>query len=209
MTYCSGGSRIFCWGVPTCWGAPTSNTYAFRWKHMRKRKNWILLGGARRGRPLDPPMDMLLFQISIHFQMFACNSRKSPCESSVSVAFNKDWMVMCEQDSYWKAEQGNKARRWGGIDTRDGPLHCPGSHQFPRLDMPLATETGPKVYSCLIHMLLSLNVFDHRSKTFYTLESFSSWSRLDGYETSLFGHTHENSPQCTSSRNWIFSHQHR
>ena len=89
-----------------------------------------------------------------------------PHESGVSVAFNKDWMVMCEQDSDWKAEQGNEARRWGRIDARDGPLHCSGSHLSPRLYMPLATETGPKVYSYLIHMLLSLNVFDHRSKTF-------------------------------------------
>ena len=90
---------------------------------------------------------------------------------------------MCEQGSDWKAEQGNEARRWGRIDARDGPLHCSGSHQSPRLYMALATKTGPKVYSCLIHMLLSLNVFDHRSKTFYTLESFSSWLRLDGHWT--------------------------
>ena len=45
----SGGSRIFRWGgALTCWGAPTSDTYAFWWKHMRKWKNWILLG-ARAG----------------------------------------------------------------------------------------------------------------------------------------------------------------
>ena len=40
-------------------GGPTSNVGAFRQKHMRKQKNWILLGGggARTGGvPPDPPM---------------------------------------------------------------------------------------------------------------------------------------------------------
>ena len=37
--------------------APTSDAYTFRQKHMRKRKKWILLSGARAGgTPLDPPM---------------------------------------------------------------------------------------------------------------------------------------------------------
>ena len=82
---------------------------------------------------------------------------------------------MCEQDGDWKAEQGNEARRWGRIDAKDGPLHCPRSHQSPRLYMAPATETGPQVYSCLIHMLLSLNVFDHRSKTPLYTGISSSW----------------------------------
>ena len=37
-------------------GAPTSNVGTFQPKHMRKQKNWILLGGTHQWRPLDPPM---------------------------------------------------------------------------------------------------------------------------------------------------------
>ncbi len=42
--------------------------------------------------------------------------------------------------------------------------------------MPLATETGPEVHSCLIHMLLSLSAFDHRSKTLDSLKFSSKWT---------------------------------
>ena len=38
-------------------GAPTSDVGTFWQKCMRKRKNWILLGGAHAdGPPMDPPM---------------------------------------------------------------------------------------------------------------------------------------------------------
>ena len=57
----SGRSRISHWGGHRAiGGVPTSNVGAFQQKHMRKQKNWILLGGAHwRQPPLDPPMILM------------------------------------------------------------------------------------------------------------------------------------------------------
>ena len=41
-------------------GAPTSDVGTFWQKYMQKRKNWILLGGTRQRRPLDPTMYMVV-----------------------------------------------------------------------------------------------------------------------------------------------------
>ena len=45
-------------GHQAVWGAPTSDAGTFRQKHMRKWKNWILLGGraSTGSAPLDPPI---------------------------------------------------------------------------------------------------------------------------------------------------------
>ena len=44
--FCSCGSRI------ACWGTLISDTGTFRWKHVQRWKNWVLLGG---GMPVAPP----------------------------------------------------------------------------------------------------------------------------------------------------------
>ena len=58
-------------GVPTRWGegALTSDAGTFRWKRVRKRKNWLLLrgGGEGRGGALaDPPLIFVIVKISYH-----------------------------------------------------------------------------------------------------------------------------------------------
>ena len=58
---CSGGSRIFRWGgggAPTCLEGRRPPTQTLRRKHMRKRKNFILL---RSGRPPGSANDMYSF----------------------------------------------------------------------------------------------------------------------------------------------------
>ena len=42
-------------GALSHWGAPTSDVGAFQRKHMRKRKNWILLGGGGGHALVVPP----------------------------------------------------------------------------------------------------------------------------------------------------------
>ena len=53
--------QVFLLGGADPLGAPTSDTNTFQQKHMRKWKNWILLGGEGMRRaappPLDPPME--------------------------------------------------------------------------------------------------------------------------------------------------------
>ena len=65
----SGGSRISRWGgTPSHWGGggvPTSDVGAFWQKHMRKRKNWILLGGMCQRRPPGSANDYVKTAVNI------------------------------------------------------------------------------------------------------------------------------------------------
>ena len=47
------------------WGAPTSDVGAFRQKRMRKRKNWVPLGGGGAAVPPGPPMLPRMIRIAV------------------------------------------------------------------------------------------------------------------------------------------------
>ena len=90
-------------------GAPTSDVGTFQQKHMRKQKNWILLGGGRAGgTPLDPPMHGIY-----HF-----------CKMSEHLEFFDTLASHLRQYIYisdWKHRNGKCCLRWLAIECQKIP----------------------------------------------------------------------------------------